>query len=221
MSRLALASEALQLSQSILAPVPVGVRVASLVQAFLRQAFTADDIMLAIGIQALVSMEKANTPGPIQGSTIDELRPYIKRNVLSKLKSIAKAIGGKIFNLAKASSYPLTTVEEAWHDYLATLQAHPISPDKEPGQVYHYIANGLRLRLNDVVKINKRRNEIKQDPDVGGNAHGLGGGDTGDKAVWNQIERKFKQEKRLQGPDGEPLGWLYLDGKAGGMTEEE
>lgn len=224
MSRLALASKALQLSQQILAPVPVGVRVASIVQAFLRQAFTVDDVMLAIGIQALISMEKANTPGPIEGSTIEELRPFIKRNVLSKLKGPAKAIGGKIYNLSlagKSRSIPLTMVEEAWHKYTETLQAHPIEGDKEVGQVIRFIANGFTMRLKDVLKVNKRREQIKLDPEVGEDAHGAGGAKPSDHAAWNEIERKFKQEKKLLGPNGEPFGWLYIDGKARGLTNAE
>jgi len=42
-----------------------------------------------------------------------------------------------------------------------------------------------------------------------------------DTAAWSQIERKVKNNPDLKGPHGEPWGWIFLDGKSQGLTENE
>jgi hypothetical protein len=223
MTRHALATEALQLSRSILAAVPVRVRVASIVHGFLREAFTRDDMALSMGIQALLSMEKAGTPGNIEGHSIEELRPYIKRNTLSKLKPIAKAIGSRIYSMSMAGkrNIPLTIAEEAWTMYTATLEKHPLSGSHNVGQAIKYMADGFTMRIKDVLDGNKRRQEIRADPDFGPSVHREHEQGPGDRALWNQVERKFKSDPLLLGPNGEPWAWIYLDGKSGGLSEEQ
>ena len=223
MSRLALASDALQVSRSILAAVPVRVRIASIVQSFLREAFTRDDMAVSIGLQALVSMEKAGTPGDIEGHSIEELRPYIKRNTLSKLKPIAKAIGSRIFSMSLAGkrNVPLPVAEEAWHMYTSLLERHPLSGSHNVGQAIKYMADGFTMRVKDVLDNNKRRKEFREDPDFGASVHRDHEQGPGDKALWNQVERKFKSDPLLLGPNGEPWAWIYIEGKSGGMSEEQ
>lgn len=220
MNRHVLASEALHLSRSILQQVPAPVRLASLVQGFLREAFTRDDMHLAIGLQALIAMEKASTSGDIEGSTIEALRPWIKRNVLSKLRPYAMAIGGKIYNksMAGKKKLPLSVVEDAWQMASDLLERHPITSDKEVGQVITYIYQGFDMRLKDVLKSTKRHEEIHRDPDLQGD-RGQGSAST-DLATWKEIERRFKSDPELLGPKGEPWGWIYLESRGGGMSEE-
>jgi hypothetical protein len=243
MTRQALASDALQLSRTILAAVPVRVRIASIVQAFLREAstrevsthkaltrrafirraFTRDDMNLSIGLQALISMEEAGTPGDIEGKTIEELRPFIKHNTLSKLRPIANAIGSRIFSLSMAGKrkIPLPVVEEAWNNYTAMLQRHALSGDNNVGQAIHYMANGFTMRIKDVLISRSRRQEIRDDPEFGDSVHHEHEPRPDDRALWNEIERKFKSNPLLLGPAGEPWAWIYIEGKAGGMTEEQ
>lgn len=224
MTRHALATEALQLSRTILATVPVRVRVASIVHGFLREAFTRDDMAITIGLQALIAMEKAGTPGDIEKHTIEELRPYIKRNTLSKLKPIAKAIGSRIFSLSMAGkkNVPLAIAEEAWTMYSSgTLEKHPLSGNHNVGAAIKYLADGFTMRVKDVLEGNKRRQELRDDPDFGSSVHREHEQGPGDRALWNQVERKFKSDPLLLGPNGEPWAWIYLDGKSGGMSEEQ
>lgn len=223
MTRHALASDALQVSRTILAAVPVRVRIASIVQAFLREAFTRDDMAITIGLQALVAMEKAGTPGDIEGHTIEELRPYIKRNTLSKLKPIAKAIGSRIYSLSLAGKkrLPLSMAEEAWHMYQSSFERNPLSGSHSVGQAIKYIADGFSLRMRDYLDGNTRRKELRENPEFGEGAHREREEGTADKATWNEVERKFKSDPLLLGPNGEPWVWIYIEGKSGGMSEEQ
>ena len=223
MNRQVLAAEALQLSRSILAEVPVQVRIASLARGFIRLALTAADLHLAIGLHALVLMEKAGTPGDINGHTIEELRPWIKRNALSKLKAAALSIGGKIYNTSMAgkSRVALTLVEEAWDATKQMLDQHPLSGDKNVGQVVAYIARGLTMRLQDALKVRKRRNEIESDPDFVSDTGPDHDVSPADLAEWKEVERRFKSDPLLLGPKGEPWAWIYIEGRAGGMTEPQ
>lgn len=223
MTRRALASEAFQVSRTILAAVPVRVRIASVVQAFLREAFSRDDMAVMIGLQALISMEKAGTPGNIEGHSIEELRPYIKRNALSKLKPIAKAVGSRIYSLSMAGKrkVPLPAAEEAWSMYMSTLERSPLSGGYNVGQAIKYMADGFTMRTKDVLEGNRRRQEIRQSPDFRKEVHREHEQGPGDRALWNQVERKFKSDPLLLGPNGEPWAWIYIEGKSGGMTEEQ
>lgn len=223
MNRQALASEALRVSQSILATVPVRIRIASIAQAFLKQAFTHSDMLLSIGLQALISMEEASTEGDIEGKTIEELRPFIKANALSKLKGVANALGGKIFRLSYGGkrNVPLPQLEEAWNNYTGMLQRLPLAGDKNVGQAIHYMANGFTLRIKDVIDNDIRRRNIRKDPEVGEIVHRDHERRPDEVALWSEIERKFKNNPILLGPKGEPWAWLYVEGKAGGMTEEQ
>lgn len=223
MNRHVLASRALDVSQTILVTVPVKVRVASIVQSFLRQAFSRDDMTLSIGLQALISMEEAGTPGDIEGKTIEELRPFIRQNALSKLRGVANALGSKIFRISLAGkrNIPLPLLEEAWTNYTATLQKHPLAADRNVGQAIHYLANGFTLRIKDVLDNKTRREEIRQNPEFGESVHREHDPSTDETALWNQIERKFKSNPHLLGPNGEPWAWIYVEGKSGGMSEEQ
>lgn len=223
MSRLALASDALQLSRSILATVPVRVRIASIVQGFLREAFTRDDMALMIGLQALVAMEKAGTEGDLEGHTIDELRPYIKRKALSKLKPIAKAIGSRIFSMSFAGKHKvsLPEAEEGWNMFTEMLERHPLSSSHNVGQAIKYLANGFSMKIRDVIDKNKRQRELREDPDFGSSVHRDHEQGPGDRATWHEVERKFKSDPLLLGPNGEPWAWIFLDGKSAGLSEEQ
>jgi hypothetical protein len=221
-NRQVLASEALLLSRSILQQIPVSVRIASLVHGFLLQAFTRDDMHLAIGLHALIAMEKAGTVGDIEGSTIEELRPWIKRNVLSKLKPYALAIGGKIYNTSMAGrqKISLPLVEEAWESTTQLLERHPLASDKQVGQVISFIANGFTMRIKDVLKAKKRHDEIHKDEGVADKLHGREKG-INDIALWKEVERRFKSDPDLLGPKGEPWAWIYIESRAADMSETE
>jgi hypothetical protein len=223
-NRQVLASEALRLSRTALQRVPTSVRIASIAEGFLRQAFTRDDMALSIGLHALLAMEKAGTTDLIEGKTsIDELRPWIKRNALAKLKGIALRLGSRIFSLSMAgkNKISLPIVEEAWGAAAAMLERHPVSADKSVGQVLTYIANALTMRIKDVLKTRKRRVEIEQDPDFGESTHREPEPGMSEVAVWKEIERRFKSDPDLLGPKGEPWAWLYIEGRAGGLSESE
>jgi hypothetical protein len=223
MSRLALASDALQVSRSILAAVPVRTRIASLVEGFLREAFTRDDMAVTIGLQALICMEKAGTPGDIEGRSIEELRPYIKRNTLSKLKPIAREVGSRIFSMSMAgkNKIQLNLAEEAWNMYTGVLERNPLSSTHNVGQAIKYMADGYTMRIRDVLDGSKRQREIRQDPDVGSAVHREHEQGPADRATWHEVERKFKSHPLLLGPNGEPWAWIYLDGKSAGLSEEQ
>ena len=223
MNRHVLASEALSLSRSLLQQVPVSVRIASLAHGFLRVASNQDALWLEIGLQALVAMEKVNTPGDVEGSTIEELRPWIKRNALSKLKGIASKLGGKIYRMSMAGRGTIShaVVEQAWDDATRLLERHPPAADRNVGQVLHYMANALTMRLKDVIKIRKRHNEVDADPDFADTIHHEHSTPAADVATWKRIEHQFKNDPLLLGPKGEPWAWIFLEGKAGGMSEAE
>lgn len=223
MNRQVLAAEALHLSRSILVDVPVQVRIATLARGFVRQALTPVDLHLAIGLHALLAMEKAGTQGSIEGKTIEELRPWIKRNVLSKLKGPALGIGGKIYNMSMAGKgkVSLLVLEEAWEATKQLLEQHPLAGDKNVGQVVAYIARGLTMRIQDALKIRKRRTEIESDPDFLSDTGSERDVSPADLAEWKEVERRFKSDPLLLGPKGEPWAWIYIEGRAGGMTEPQ
>lgn len=174
---------------------------------------------LAIGLQALIAMEKANTPGRVGGSTIEELRPWIKRNALSKLKSVALKVGGQIYSMSMAgkSRISLPVVEEAWEATTHLLEQHPLASDKNVGQVIAFIARGFTMRIQDVLKVRKRRHEIEQGPEF--QTDTSRDEESSDVADWKRIEHRFKSDPLLLGPKGEPWAWIFLEGKAGGMSE--
>lgn len=225
MNRHVLASQALTASRGLLAQVPVPVRIASLVEGFLREALSAvAELQLTIGLQALIAMEHAGTPGNIEGHTIEELRPLIKRNALSKLQGIARALGGKIFSISiagKRNKIQVSLLEDAWMNYASTLERNPLAPDKNVGQAIHYLAEGFTLRIKDALSQTRRREEIRANPEVGEGIHVEHFQNQSESALWKEIEHKFKSNPELLGPKGEPWAWIYVEGKAGGMSEEQ
>jgi hypothetical protein len=223
MDRLKIATEALTLSRSILASIPCGTRIASIVQGFVKEALSKDDLYLSLGLDALIALDKAGIQGEIAGtgSSMEELGPYIKRNTLSKLKGPATALGGKIFNKASLakSRQNMAQLENAVMSYQSReLRTKPLNGSFNIGQAITYMATGLNHKVRDEMKVNKRRLEILDD-----NGRDEADGDPSTDEVMDSavVERKLKNTPLLMGPAGEPWGWIYIDGKSQDMTENQ
>jgi hypothetical protein len=224
MDRLKIASEALGLSRSILATIPCGVRIASIVQSFVKEALAKEDLFLSLGLDALIALDKAGIGGELQGTgaSIEELSPHIQRSNLSKLKGPATALGGKIFNKAPMarSIKNMAMLESAVMAYQSReLRVKPLDGSFTIGQAITYMANGLNHKLRDELKVTNRRRELLHE-DAKSEVH-EGGPSTDETVDWSQIEKKLKHTPALMGPAGEPWGWIYIDGKAQGYTENQ
>lgn len=176
---------------------------------------------MTIGLHALNAMDKAGTTGDLSGTDLNVLKPLIRRNALSKLKKYALLIGGKIYNLSMAKTTPLDIVEEALELTLNLLESHPISAEKSVAQVISFYAQGFTMRIKDVLKTKRRRRQIEVDPDFAESTHHEPQTGPSAVALWKEVERRFKSDPELLGPNGEPFAWIYIEGKAGGMTEAE
>lgn len=224
MDRLKIASEALELSRSILATIPCGVRIASIVQGFVKEALAKEDLYLSLGLDALLALDKAGIRGELQGTgaKIEDLSPHIKRNNLSKLKGPATALGGKIFNKANVAKglKNMAMLEAAVMAYQTReLRVKPLDGSFNIGQAVTYMANGLNHKVRDELKVQNRRREILHE-DAQSEVR-EGPVPTDETIDWSQIERKLKHTTSLMGPAGEPWGWIYIDGKAQGYTENQ
>lgn len=223
MDRLKIANEALGLSRTILASIPCGMRISSIVQAFVKEALAKEDLYLSLGLDALVALDKAGIGGEIQGTgvSVEDLGPYIKRNVLSKLKGPATALGGKIFNKANVAKgvKNMALVENAVLTYQSRdLRTRPLDSAFSLGQAITYMANGLNHKVRDEIKVTNRRREILHEEGTGEKDPGP----SADEAIdWAHIEKKLQHTPILMGPSGEPYGWIYIDGKTQGLTEKQ
>lgn len=224
MDRLKIASEALELSRSILATIPCGLRIASIVEGFVKQALAKEDLFLSLGLDALLALNRAGIQGELQGTgvSMEELGAHIKRNNLSKLKGPATALGGKIFNKANVAKgvKNMALLESAIMAYQTReLRVKPLDGSFSLGQAITYMANGLNHKVRDELKVQNRRREILHE-DAQSEVH-EGPAPVDETTDWGQIERKLKQTPSLMGPAGEPWGWIYIDGKAQGYTENQ
>lgn len=224
MDRLKIASQALELSRSILATIPFGVRIASLVQGFVKEALAKEDLFLSLGLDALLALNRAGIQGELQGTgvSMEELGAHIKRNNLSKLKGPATALGGKIFNKANVAKgvKNMALLESAIMAYQTReLRVKPLDGSFSIGQAITYMANGLNHKVRDELKVQNRRREILHE-DAQSEVH-EGPAPADETTDWSQIEHKLKHTPSLMGPAGEPWGWIYIDGKAQGYTENQ